>query len=60
MRGIDAHDSLYILFGGVDLVSHFTSHTDSLTITWNIRPTLRCDIKLKFTFISCTDLPPVH
>ncbi|MOA23889.1 hypothetical protein D3C78_1445390 [compost metagenome] len=54
VRGVDAHDSLYILFVGVDLVSHVTSHTDGLAIAWNIRPTLRCDIQVKFTFISCS------
>gem|GEM_PF-2458268 len=37
----------------VDLVSHVTSHTDGLTITGNVRPTLRCDIKVKLTFVSC-------
>ncbi len=27
MRGVDARDSLYILFLGVNLVSHVKSHT---------------------------------
>ena len=50
---VDTH-TLYILFVGVDLVSHVTSHTDGLAIAWNIRPTLRYDIQVKFTFISCS------
>lgn len=30
--GIDAHNSLYTLFVGIDLVSHVTNHTDGLAI----------------------------
>jgi hypothetical protein len=54
VRGVDAHNSLYILYVGVDLASHVTSHADGLAIEWNIRPTLHYDIQVKFTCISCT------